>query len=75
MGKLGMPINLFALVYTAYVIIWLPFPSTMPITGANFNYSSPILGFVVLLALGMWMVRRKSWPGLREDIMEVAIKK
>lgn len=75
MGKLGMPVNIFALVYTGYIIVWLPFPTTMPITGANFNYSSPILAAVLLLALGLWIVRSKTWPGLREDIMEVAIKK
>lgn len=70
-----MPVNVFALVYTAYIIVWLPLPTTMPITGVNFNYSSPILAAVILLALGLWIVRRKTWPGLREDIMEVAIKK
>lgn len=75
MGRLGMPVNLFALVYTAYIIVWLPFPTTMPITGANFNYSSPILGFVILAALALWMVKRKTWPGLREDVIEVAINK
>lgn len=75
MGKFGLPVNVFALVYSAYVIIWLPFPTAMPITGPNFNYSSPILAAVVLLALGLWFIRRRTWPGLREDIIEVAIKK
>ncbi|CAK4034326.1 amino acid permease [Lecanosticta acicola] len=75
MGKLGMPVNIFALVYTAYIIIWLPFPTTIPITGANFNYASPMLFFVILLALGLWVFRRRTWPGLREDIVEVAINK
>lgn len=75
MGRLGLAVNAFALIYTAYAIIWLPFPTTMPITGANFNYSSPILAAVVLIAVGWWFVKRNSWPGLREDIIEVAITK
>ncbi|PPJ55501.1 hypothetical protein CBER1_07038 [Cercospora berteroae] len=74
-GRLGLAVNAFALIYTAYAIIWLPFPTTMPFTGANFNYSSPILAAVVLIAVGWWFVKRNSWPGLREDIIEVAITK
>ncbi|EME45117.1 hypothetical protein DOTSEDRAFT_87554 [Dothistroma septosporum NZE10] len=75
MGRIGMPINISALVYTAYIIIWLPFPTTMPITGVNFNYASPVLCFVLLVALVLWGFKRKSWPGLRQDIIEVAINK
>ncbi|KAI5356862.1 Putative amino acid/polyamine transporter I [Septoria linicola] len=75
MGRLGIVVNIFALVYTAYIIIWLPFPITIPINAENFNYSSPIFGLVVLVALGWWGVKRKSWPGLREDVIEIAINK
>ena len=74
MGRFGPYVNAFALVYTAYVMIWLPFPSIMPITGPNFNYSSPILGAVVLLAVIWWLIYHKRWPGLRQDVIEVATK-
>lgn len=75
MGRFSIVVNIFALVYTAYIIVWLPFPITIPINAENFNYSSPIFGFVVLVALGWWVVKRTSWPGLREDIIQVAINK
>ena len=75
MGRFGMAVNAFALLYTAYIIVWLPFPTTMPITGANFNYSSPIFGLVLIVAAGWYLVKRRSWYGLREDVIEVAINK
>lgn len=75
MGRFGMAVNAFALLYSVYVIVWLPFPTTMPITGANFNYSSPIFGFVVFIAAGWYLIKRSSWHGLREDVIEVAINK
>lgn len=29
LGRFGGPINIFALIYTLYMIIWLPFPGTL----------------------------------------------
>ena len=38
------------------------------------NYSIVIFGGVVLLAIGWWVIRRKSWPGLSEAIIEAVVK-
>lgn len=72
LGRWGVPINVFALVYSVYIMIWLPFPSTLPVTGANMNYALPIFAFVVLLALAQWVFwARKNWDGLDENVIRV----
>lgn len=61
----GTPVNIFALAWTVYVTIWLPFPTTLPVTGTNMNYAGPIYAFVVLASLGYWFLwGKKKWPGL-----------
>jgi hypothetical protein len=35
LGALGLPINIFAVCYGVFVLIWLPFPPFLPVTGEN----------------------------------------
>lgn len=64
LGRWGLPINLFAICYGIYVAIFLPFPSTQPVTWKSMNYAGPVLGFVILFSLVDWAVRgRKQWHG------------
>jgi len=61
----AVPVNIIALVWTVYLTIWLPFPTTLPVTGTNMNYALPIYAFVVFASLGYWFAwGRKHWPGL-----------
>ncbi|KAK2788386.1 hypothetical protein FQN52_006710 [Onygenales sp. PD_12] len=61
----GTPINIFALVWTAYLTVFLAFPTTLPVTGTNMNYALPIYAGVVIAALVWWFVWGKArWPGL-----------
>lgn len=63
--RLAMPINLLALGWTVYIAIWLPFPTTLPVTGANMNYAGPIYVLVLCAAMGYWFIWGKAkWPGL-----------
>lgn len=62
---LGTPINIFALIWTVYLTIWLPFPTTLPVTGTNMNYAGPIYLFFVFISIAYWFIwGRKKWPGL-----------
>ncbi|KAJ5389497.1 amino acid/polyamine transporter I [Penicillium cataractarum] len=64
LGKLGLPMNLVAILFATYFAIFLPFPSTLPVTAENMNYAGPVLGFVMLFACGDWIVRgRHKWEG------------
>ena len=56
LGRLGVGINLFALAYLIFVILWMPFPQILPVTGSNMNYAGPLLGAVILGALIDWMI-------------------
>jgi choline transport protein len=60
LGRWGLPINLFAIVYGIFILIWLPFPPYLPVTGANMNYSGPILGGILLFALLDWFIWGKK---------------
>lgn len=64
MGKWGLPVNLVAILFATYFVIFLPFPSEVPVTAENMNYAGPVLGFVMLFACGDWVVRgRHKWTG------------
>lgn len=75
MGKLGLPVNIFALLYTAYVTIWLTFPAYLPVTGANMNYALPIFAATTLFAVAFWFLRaRTHWPGLNKEVLRLVIE-
>lgn len=64
----GLPLNIYALVWTIYLTIWLPFPTTLPVTGTNMNYAGPIYVVVLLVTVFWWFVWGKNkWPGLNAD--------
>ena len=56
-GRYGVVLNGLASVYAIFVIIWICFPTTLPVVAANMNYSAPIMGFVVMFALLDWTFR------------------
>ncbi|CAG7922404.1 unnamed protein product [Penicillium olsonii] len=75
MGRLGLPVNVFALVYTAWVTVWLAFPSTLPVTGSNMNYAAPIFGATTLFAVVHWFVKgRVHWEGLNKETIRLVVE-
>ena len=56
MGRAGLPVSLLALGYLIFVVIWMPFPQELPVTGSNMNYAGPLLGAVILGALLDWTI-------------------
>lgn len=60
LGRTGLAINIFAVVYGIYMIIFLPFPPYMPVTAVNMNYTGPILLFVIMFALADWFISGKK---------------
>lgn len=77
LGRFGLWINLYAMIYGVFICIFLPFPPQRPVTAKNMNYASPVLGGCILFGLVDWYVRgRKKFVGpLREiddnEIQEV----
>lgn len=56
LGKAGVFINAFSVIYGVFILIWLPFPPYLPVTAENMNYGGPIMGGVILLALLDWCI-------------------
>ncbi|KAG7004278.1 hypothetical protein G7Y79_00026g058620 [Physcia stellaris] len=74
LGRWGLWINAFALLYTLWIMIFLPFPSTLPVTGSNMNYAGPIFGVVLLFAISLWvLLARKRWAGPNVAIIEYVV--
>ena len=68
LGKWGIPINLFSLLYLFFVIIWMPFPTMLPVTGSNMNYAGPILLAFIFGAILDWVItghKRFKFPVAR----------
>jgi len=74
LGRLGVPVNIFALLYTGWMSVFFCFPQYLPITGAGFNYALPIFAFVILVALVLWFARAKRhWPGLNKEVIDAVL--
>jgi len=74
LGRFGIAINIYALLYTSYMMVFFCFPQYLPVTGSNFNYALPIFALVVLMALLLWVVKaRKHWPGLNKEVIDVVL--
>lgn len=74
MGRFSVPVNIFALLYTGWMMIFFCFPTYLPVTGAGMNYALPIFAFVVLVALGLWFGwARNDWPGLNKEIVHAVL--
>lgn len=69
MGKLGLPVNILAVGFCIFLIIFLPFPSVLPVTGLNMNYASPVFIAVMLFAVVNYYVRaRKHFTGPIKEV-------
>lgn len=67
LGRFGIPINIFALCYAIFMIIFLPFPTLLPVTSETMNYAAPVWAGCMLLVMLDWFVtghkrwRLKAW--------------
>ncbi|KAK5710590.1 hypothetical protein LTR15_012919 [Elasticomyces elasticus] len=71
LGRFGVGINAFALLYSAYLAFWMVWPAYIPVTGSGMNYALPINAFVWVFTLVLWFAwGRKNWAGLDVEIIE-----
>ncbi|KAK4546356.1 hypothetical protein LTR36_002033 [Oleoguttula mirabilis] len=70
LGASGLWINLYAIAFGIYIVIFLPFPVATPVNAASMNYAGPVFLGLLLIALIDWFVRgRKHYVGpTQEDI-------
>ncbi|KAM0814827.1 putative Amino acid/polyamine transporter I [Seiridium cardinale] len=75
LGKGGPYINIVALIYTIWVMIWLPFPNNLPVTASNLNYCGPVFGAVLVGTIGLWFLRAKSrWSGPNRALVDFVLR-
>lgn len=73
--KLAVPVNVYALVWTVYITIYLPFPTSYAVDGTNMNYSLPIYAFVLICTTTGWFAwGRSHWPGLNASAIALVKK-
>jgi len=73
LGRWGYAINIYAICFLVFIIIWLPFPPYLPVTGDNMNYSGPIFAFILCAALIDWFFwghKRFAVPTKRSVFVE-----
>jgi choline transport protein len=60
LGKSGPYVNAAALCYLTFVVIWMPFPTILPVDRLNMNYAEPIVGVVLIAAAVDWCVNGRK---------------
>lgn len=62
--KLGMAVNIVALLYIMATVVFFCFPLVLPATAQNMNYTSVIIvGLMVLVALWWFLRARREYQG------------
>jgi choline transport protein len=56
LGVFGPFINMGAMMYIIFIVIWMPMPSFLPVTKDNMNYAGPLIGAVIVGALADWVI-------------------
>lgn len=75
LGRAGPAINVVALLYTLWVMIWLPFPNILPVTASNMNYCGPVFLAVLIGTIGSWFLRAKGrWEGPNRAVVEFVLR-
>ncbi|KAJ5219695.1 hypothetical protein N7468_008899, partial [Penicillium chermesinum] len=71
LGRYGMAVNVFALIFGIFVCVFVPFPTQIPVTARNMNWSGPVFVGVCLLLLADWVFRaRRSYVGPVKDLLQ-----
>lgn len=72
MGRWGLFVNVFALLFTVWMMIWIPFPAMLPVTVSNMNWSLPVYMAVmaVVSAVYIW---RQEWQGPNQMAVDTVL--
>ncbi|KAL4749594.1 hypothetical protein BDW72DRAFT_214010 [Aspergillus terricola var. indicus] len=72
-GVVGWVANLTTVCFAILVLIFYNFPTVMPVTGSNMNYSSAVLGVMAVVACLNWVFYAKKQyhgPYIRTSVEE-----
>ena len=60
LGKLGILCNVLSIAFCIFLVIFLPFPTILPVTAQNMNYAVVVFAGVLIFSLIDWFVRGKK---------------
>jgi hypothetical protein len=72
LGRFGLPINIFAAIYTFVTVIFTFFPPALPVNAVTMNYSCVVYGGVIILGLiyyAVWGRKKFVGPNVELDVM------
>lgn len=71
LGRWGLFINIYAIIFGLFVAIFVPFPSAIPVTVENMNYSGPVFVGFLLIILIDWLLRgRGRYTGPLKELVQ-----
>lgn len=73
LGRFGFWINLYAIAFGTFIVIFLPFPAVSNPNATEMNYAGPVFLGLLLIAIVDWFVRgrnRYSGPTREETVTE-----
>ena len=71
MGRYGVFVNVYAILFGTLVCIFVPFPPIVPVTARNMNYSGPVFGLLLVLLIIDWLSRgRRRYEGPLKLLLE-----
>ena len=71
MGKYGLAINIFSIVYSIFISIFLLFPTALPVTALNFNWTVVVLFGVLLFSMVYWVsFGRRQFHGPVKEMVD-----
>ena len=60
LGRYGLLVNVIAMLWGTFAVIFEVFPTEMPVTAANMNYASLVFGSAVIFSLAAWFLYGKK---------------
>lgn len=74
LGRYGLLVNVIAILWGTFAVIFEVFPTEMPVTAANMNYASLMFGSTVIFSLATWFLYGgKSFQGPVNDLDEGSV--
>lgn len=70
LGRLGIPINAFAFLYSAFVIVFSCFPIALPVDLGSANWAPLVWVGVIVISLGLYVLHGKRFYTPPVDFVE-----
>ncbi|ODV65056.1 amino acid transporter [Hyphopichia burtonii NRRL Y-1933] len=71
LGRFGMPLNIIAVCWGCFIMVWLNFPLYYPVTSSNMNYACAVLGITFLIALIIWFTHARKHFEHNSDLKHI----